>query len=42
MSDLIERRFVSLFSGGMGLDLGLERAGFDPLLCNEIDKSGLS
>lgn len=33
-----KRRFVSLFSGGMGLDLGLERAGFKPLLCNEIDR----
>lgn len=32
------RRYVSLFSGGMGLDLGLEHAGFEPLLCNEIDK----
>ncbi|WP_242877941.1 DNA cytosine methyltransferase [Stenotrophomonas maltophilia] len=35
--DKTQRRFVSLFSGGMGLDLGLERAGFEPLLCNEID-----
>lgn len=34
----MKKRFVSLFSGGMGLDLGLERAGFEPLLCNEIDK----
>lgn len=33
-----KRKFVSLFSGGMGLDLGLERAGLEPLLCNEIDK----
>lgn len=32
-----KRGFVSLFSGGMGLDLGLERAGFEPLLSNEID-----
>lgn len=32
-----KRRFVSLFSGGMGLDLGLEKAGFEPILCNEID-----
>ena len=32
-----KRKFVSLFSGGMGLDLGLERAGFEPILCNEID-----
>jgi DNA (cytosine-5)-methyltransferase 1 len=34
----MKKRFVSLFSGGMGLDLGLEKAGFEPLLCNEIDK----
>lgn len=34
----MKRKFVSLFSGGMGLDLGLERAGFQPLICNEIDK----
>lgn len=33
-----KRSFVSLFSGGMGLDLGLESCGFEPLLCNEIDK----
>lgn len=30
--------FVSLFSGGMGLDIGLERAGFHSVLCNEIDR----
>ena len=36
--EVMKKRFVSLFSGGMGLDLGLERAGFEPLLCNEIDK----
>jgi DNA (cytosine-5)-methyltransferase 1 len=34
----MKKRFVSLFSGGMGLDLGLEKAGFEPLICNEIDK----
>lgn len=38
ISHTTTKRFVSLFSGGMGLDLGLERAGFEPLLCNEIDK----
>lgn len=32
---------VSLFSGGMGLDLGLEQAGFDPLVCNEIDAAAV-
>ena len=30
--------YVSLFSGGMGLDLGLAVAGFAPAVCNEIDK----
>jgi DNA (cytosine-5)-methyltransferase 1 len=29
--------YVSLFSGGMGLDLGLEAAGFAAAVCNEID-----
>jgi DNA (cytosine-5)-methyltransferase 1 len=35
------RGYVSLFSGGMGLDLGLEQAGFEPLVCNEIDSSAV-
>lgn len=30
-------KFVSLFSGAMGLDLGLERAGFDTAVAVEID-----
>ena len=30
-------KYVSLFSGAMGLDLGLERAGFETAVCNEID-----
>lgn len=30
-------KYISLFSGAMGLDLGLERAGFKPAVCNEID-----
>lgn len=31
------RNYVSLFSGGMGLDIGLERAGFNCIVANEID-----
>lgn len=31
------RNYVSLFSGAMGLDIGLERAGFNCVVCNEID-----
>lgn len=31
------RQFISLFSGAMGLDIGLERAGFHCVACNEID-----
>lgn len=31
-------RAISLFSGAMGLDLGLEQAGFDILACVENDK----
>jgi DNA (cytosine-5)-methyltransferase 1 len=30
--------YVSLFSGAMGLDIGLERAGFKCVLANEVDK----
>ena len=30
-------RHVSLFSGGGGLDLGLEEAGFEPLVCLDND-----
>ncbi len=33
--------FVSLFSGGMGLDLGLEECGFEAVVCNEIDRSSV-
>lgn len=32
-----QRDYISLFSGGMGLDIGLERAGFKCVVCNEID-----
>ena len=36
----IQRRhkFISLFSGAMGLDLGLESAGFESVCCLELDK----
>ena len=33
----IRRNYISLFSGGMGLDIGLKRAGFNCVVCNEID-----
>lgn len=29
---------VSIFSGGMGLDLGLEKAGLHTAVCVEMDK----
>lgn len=32
-----QKNYISLFSGGMGLDIGLERAGFHCVVCNEID-----
>ena len=34
-------KFVSLFSGAMGLDLGLERAGFETAVCVEIDAAAV-
>src|SRR5690606_21607038 len=30
-------RYVSLFSGGGGLDLGFERAGWEPVVCVDND-----
>lgn len=33
--------YISLFSGGMGLDLGLEQEGFSLLACNEIDSASV-
>jgi DNA (cytosine-5)-methyltransferase 1 len=33
----VGRNYISLFSGGMGLDIGLERAGFNCVVANEID-----
>jgi len=35
-------RFVSLFSGGMGLDLGLEMAGFEAAVCVESDPDAVA
>ena len=32
-----ERSLLSLFTGAGGLDLGLERAGYEPVLCVELD-----
>lgn len=32
------RKFISLFSGAMGLDLGLEQAGLEPAVCLELNK----
>lgn len=34
-------KFISLFSGGMGLDLGLEMAGFETAVCVENDKDAV-
>lgn len=33
---------VSLFSGAMGLDLGLESVGFKSVVCNEIDSAAVN
>lgn len=35
-------KYLSFFSGALGLDLGLEKAGFEPLLMCEIDKFCIS
>jgi DNA (cytosine-5)-methyltransferase 1 len=35
-------KFVSLFSGAMGLDLGLEMIGFEPAVCVENDPEAVS
>ncbi len=34
---LAGQKYISLFSGAMGLDIGLERAGFQCIACNEVD-----
>ncbi len=33
--------FISLFSGAMGLDLGLEESGFKPIICVENNKAAV-
>lgn len=35
-------KFVSLFSGAMGLDLGLEKAGHEPVVCVENDAEAVA
>ncbi len=35
-------KFISLFSGAMGLDLGLEQAGFETAVCVENDKEAVT
>src|SRR5277367_1823248 len=35
-------RYISLFSGAMGLDLGIERAGFETGVCVEIDPAAVA
>jgi DNA (cytosine-5)-methyltransferase 1 len=35
------RHFLSLFSGAMGLDLGIEQVGFHCSVCNEIDQGAI-
>ena len=38
----MQRGFVSFFSGALGLDLGLEQAGLEPLALNEVDRWALA
>lgn len=41
MDVLQQQQVVSLFSGAMGLDLGLKAAGFRTFVCNEIDAAAV-
>jgi len=41
MSVVPPYEFVSLFSGGMGLDLGLEQAGLLPVVSNDVDAAAV-
>lgn len=38
---MADRPFLSLFSGAMGLDLGLEQQGFVPVVCNDTDRAAV-
>jgi DNA (cytosine-5)-methyltransferase 1 len=42
MAKQVKRKFISLFSGAMGLDLGLERAGFETSVCVENDPEAVA
>lgn len=42
MTGMSENRFISLFSGAMGLDIGLERAGFKTALCVESNDEAVT
>ena len=37
-----QMKYISLFSGAMGLDLGLEKAGFEAVVCVENDPEAVS
>ena len=39
IAEVKKRHYVSLFSGCMGLDLGLEKANFQPVVCNDNDSA---
>jgi DNA (cytosine-5)-methyltransferase 1 len=37
-----DRKAISLFSGAMGLDIGIESKGFQYIACNEIDPTAIA